>query len=149
MEPALVAEGWGAGIMYLNDSLVFHLIATLDPKPYCFTCLEGGCWERWKIATLDPKPYLFTCLEGGGGGGGGSGGGSGGGCWERRMIRVVIHMVARKNPLHESLGRVGISYSNLPPPTATTFHHFLFLCILLLCGKHLKHFAYHFQVNSR
>ncbi len=28
--------------MYLNDSLVFHLIATLDPKPYWFTCLEGG-----------------------------------------------------------------------------------------------------------
>jgi hypothetical protein len=57
------------------------------------------------------------------------------------MIRVVIHMVARKNPLHKSLGRVGISdYSDLPPPTATTFHHFLFLCILLLCGKHFQTF---------
>ncbi len=48
----------------------------LQPKtlnPNWFTCLEGGgdgCWERWKIATLDPKPYLFTCLEEGGGDGG-------------------------------------------------------------------------------
>lgn len=33
LEPALVAQEWGAGIMYLHDSLVFHLIATLDPKP--------------------------------------------------------------------------------------------------------------------
>jgi hypothetical protein len=110
LEPTLVAQEWGAGIMYLNDSLVFHLIATLDPKPYWFTCLEGGCgggcWERWKLATLDPKPYLFTCLEGGGGGGG---------CWERSMIRVVIHMVARKNPLHKSLGRVGILPPTHPP----------------------------------
>jgi hypothetical protein len=33
--------------------------------------------------------------------------------------KVVIHMVARKNPLHKRLGRVGISHSNL---LSTYFH---------------------------
>jgi hypothetical protein len=53
------------------------------------------------------------------------------------MIRVVTHMVARKNPLHKSLGRVGISDSDLSPPTATTFHHFSFLVHIIIVWENI------------